>query len=67
MDALSDKMQARLHALIVKVFKLLRELDEETVAYKEVTVPDSVALKDPDTSHELAEVQPILTRQEVSK
>ena len=64
---MSHKMYVRFYALVIKSFEFARELDEKSVPLKEVTMSNCVALKGSDTSYESAEIEPVFTRQEVSK
>jgi hypothetical protein len=67
MDALSYEVHLCLHALIVQIFELVHELHEDVMALNEIVIRNSMLLKNSDTSHKSAEVQPVLVRQQVPK
>ena len=64
MNALSDKVYVRFHALIIETFKFTCEVTEKTV---EVTVHNRMVMENMDASHEFTEIQPIFMRQKMSK
>ena len=63
MYALPDKMNPSLEALVVKPLKLVTKLEEELMCFLNLIRGNAVLMKKPEAAHELAEVAPILVRQ----